>query len=168
VKGKKGKAAANRRDFQDLERRATEGERRAEKAEAEVRELRERLEQTTTGLQRELAAMRRQRDEAAAPAVAALEQQLEVMRHRLQDVMASNVGFKRAHALLQRRAMSELAARGMSMNEVEAWVASFIREAKADLREGYTSVEVIAEAGTDVMSEGPRSLKLGATGEGES
>lgn len=87
MRGKHANAAERRRQVAELEQRADQAEHRAEKAEAEIRDLKERLARTTTGLQRELAGMRKQRDEAAAPAVAALEELLAKLREQRDEAL---------------------------------------------------------------------------------
>jgi hypothetical protein len=134
VRGKKGNAAANRRNLQDLEHRATEAERRADKAEAQVLELKERLERTTTGLQRELAEMRKQRDEAAAPAVATLEQQLVEVRQQKDAADERADAQQKRHEITFKTFKRTLMKMGFSQPEAVEIVMATTTDVRDDFR----------------------------------
>lgn len=79
MRGKHGNAAAGRRDRAELEDRATTAERRADKAEKAHADLKVTTDRQIAGLRADLAAARKERDDAAAPAVAAAEQQIRAL-----------------------------------------------------------------------------------------
>lgn len=74
MRGKYAKRAETRRDWNALDERATTAERERDRLAAELAELRERAEDRITGLRHEVSGLRRQRDEAAAPRIAQLEE----------------------------------------------------------------------------------------------
>lgn len=88
MKGKHANAAARRREFEALEKRADAAERRVPQLEGELTELREKTDRLILGLRREVSELIRQRDEAAAPEVAALEEQNRQLRSERDDAVA--------------------------------------------------------------------------------
>jgi predicted RNase H-like nuclease (RuvC/YqgF family) len=76
VKGKHANAADRRRHIEALERRAETAERQVAERTSELAALREKSELQITGLRRELAALRKQRDENASPHLDAAEQRI--------------------------------------------------------------------------------------------
>lgn len=80
MRGKHGKSAQVRRDWTELEQRATSAEQRAERLEAELAKLQEASERRLVGLRSELAEAVKARDAAALPALTAAETQIRELR----------------------------------------------------------------------------------------
>ena len=76
MRGKHGNAAKNRHERAELEQRAETAERRAERAETELADLRDSSQRSIEGLRGELSRARKDRDDAAGPALAQAEAQI--------------------------------------------------------------------------------------------
>lgn len=76
MRGKHANAAKNRRERAELEQRAETAERRAERLEKELTELRDVSRRQMSGLRTEATQARKDRDAAVAPALAQAEEQI--------------------------------------------------------------------------------------------
>jgi predicted nucleic acid-binding Zn-ribbon protein len=84
VRGKKGNAATNRRNFTELESRAETAEHQAARLGSELNNLRERTDQQIIALQRECRELKDQRDSAASPLLTAAEDRIRELMSKLQ------------------------------------------------------------------------------------
>lgn len=137
MRGKKGSSAANRHRFAELEQRAEKAERRAEKAEAEILDLRGRLDRETTGLRRELSDVRKQRDEAAAPAVVFLEQQLADVRRERDEALEKADAQKKRHEAILNAFQRTLTKIGFSATEA----LEIVMATSTDIRDDFRLVD---------------------------
>lgn len=85
MKGKKAAAAANRRDREELEQRATAAEHAANRLTGELAELQRRTENEIQALRTALADARKQRDQGASPALAEAEKRIRTLREEVEE-----------------------------------------------------------------------------------
>lgn len=76
MRGKHGNAAKNRHERAELEQRARTAERQVVRAETELADLRDSSQRSIEGLRGELSRARKDRDDAAGPALAQAEAQI--------------------------------------------------------------------------------------------
>jgi chromosome segregation ATPase len=153
VRGKKGNAAARRREVADLEQRAVVAERRAEKLAAELTEARETSARTIKALRAELAEVKRQRDRGAHPKLQEADEAKRELYRRLGLAEGELSAWRECVAALREQVVSVLRDRaGLSWPEINTVLAS-IRRLGGATTEPYSAIATLAEFGSTTGDE---------------